>query len=75
MAAIDNAIREFSALAKQQDTKFATATAPPPGGLSSLVMTYQIGTPVLDLVTGLQGVVVDGKRENVIIPPAPEPGN
>lgn len=75
MAAIDNAIRELNALAKQQDTSFAAATAPPAGVVTDLAMTFQKGTNVLDLVTGQMGVVIDGKRENVIISPATQPGN
>jgi hypothetical protein len=70
MAAIDDAIREFNALAKQQDGALATAAAPVDGGSRNLSMTYAIGTRVLDLVSGENGTVIDGKRENVIIPPA-----
>lgn len=68
MAAIDDTLREIATMAKQQDAKTAAATAPPAGGIKSLVMSLPIGTNVLDLVTGEQGVIVDGKRENVIIP-------
>lgn len=68
MAALDDQIREMSALAKQRDAKFAAAAAPAPGGSKSLTMTFPIGTRVLDLITGEEGVVIDGKRENVVIP-------
>lgn len=68
MAAIDDAIREFNALGKQQDAKLATSSAPVDGGTRNLSMTHAIGTRVLDLVSGENGTVIDGKRENVIIP-------
>lgn len=68
MAAIDDSIREFSALTKQQAATFATSSAAVPGGPRNLSMTFPIGTSVLDLVTGEKGVVIDGKRENIIIP-------
>lgn len=75
MAAIDDTIREFTAKGKQVDTQLAGAAAPVPRGVISLSMSFQIGTPVLDLVSGLKGVVVDGKRENVIIPAAANNGS
>jgi hypothetical protein len=70
MDSIDNLIREVAALSSQRDAAFTAATAPVAGGAQNLLMTFPIGTPVLDLITGQQGVVIDGKRENVIIPPA-----
>jgi hypothetical protein len=70
MAAIDDAIRELNALGKRQDAALATSAAPVDGGARYLSMTYAIGTRVLDLVSGENGTVIDGKRENVIIPPA-----
>lgn len=70
MAKLDDLIRETQALAKQQDAAFTAAAAPVAGGARSLSMSYPIGSRVLDLVTGVQGVVVNGKRENVIISPA-----
>ena len=75
MAAIDDAIRVHAALASQQDKKLAAGSSAPPGGVVSLLTTFQIGDTVLDLVTGQQGVVIDGKRENVIIPAAGQAGN
>lgn len=68
MAAIDDSIREFNALGKQQDAAIAAAAAPVPGGPHNQSMSFAIGTRVLDLVTGESGTVIDGKRENVIIP-------
>lgn len=68
MAAIDDAIREHVALAKQRDAQFSTAVVAAPVVGFSLVRSFQIGQPVLDLITGQQGVVIDGKRENVLIP-------
>lgn len=74
MPSIDDAIREFNALAKQQDATLASSSAPIPGGARNLSMSFAIGTRVLDLVTGENGTVIDGKRENVIIPPASNSG-
>lgn len=68
--AIDNLIREAAALAGSHDSTLAAAAAPITGGTQNLLMSFPIGTPVLDLVTGEQGVVIDGKRENVIVSPA-----
>lgn len=75
MAAIDDAIRVHQSLANQQDRKFAGGASAPANGVASLSMTFQIGTKVLDYVTGHTGVVIDGKRENVIIPAASQPGD
>lgn len=75
MAAIDDAIREFGAKAKQQDAALASGAAQPAAAVVSRWMTIPIDTPVLDLVTGQQGVVIGGKRENVIIPPASQSGD
>lgn len=68
MSAIDDSIREYAALAKHLDAQFAAAAAPVAGGVRNLSMSLPIGTRVLDLVTGVKGTVIDGKRENVIIP-------
>ena len=70
MAAIDDAIREHVALSKQRDAQFTTAAAAAPVVGFSSARSFQIGQPVLDLVTGQNGVVIDGKRENVLIPTA-----
>lgn len=70
MAAIDDAIREYSALAKLHQTALTTSSAAVPGGPHNLSMTWNIGARVLDLVSGESGTVIDGKRENVIIPSA-----
>jgi hypothetical protein len=70
MSAIDDSIREFNALAKQQDAALSAAAAPVQGGPHNASMSWAIGTRVLDLVSGESGTVIDGKRENVIIPSA-----
>lgn len=70
MSSIDDSIREVNALGKRQDTAISAAAAPIPGGPYNLSMSFAIGTRVLDLVTGESGTVIDGKRENVLIPPA-----
>jgi hypothetical protein len=68
MAAIDDILRETSTLAKQRDAAFTAAAAGTAGGLKSMLMALPIGTRVVDLVTGHEGVIVDGRRENVVIP-------
>lgn len=75
MAAIDDLLRDTATLAKRRDAAFAAGATPPAGGSKSLVMALPIGTRVLDLVTGEEGVIVDGKRENVVIPIAGQPGS
>ena len=40
------------------------------GGAIAKALSWPIGAKVLDLVSGQMGVVVDGKRENVILPGA-----
>lgn len=70
MTSVNDAIREYTALAKQQNDKLAASSAAAPADPRNLSMSFAIGTKVLDLVTGENGVVIDGKRENVIIPSA-----
>jgi hypothetical protein len=68
MAAIDDTLRAAAALGKHHDAQLAAAAAPVAGGVRNLSMSIPIGTRVLDLVSGEKGTVIDGKRENVIIP-------
>jgi hypothetical protein len=70
MDSIEDAIREFNALGKQHDAALSSSSAAALDAPRSALMSYAIGTRVLDLVTGESGTVIDGKRENVIIPPA-----
>lgn len=74
MAAIDNLLRDTATLARQRDTAIAARLAPLPGSAQSMLMALPIGTRVVDLVTGEEGVIIDGHRENVVIPLASEPG-
>lgn len=67
-------IRHAAAAAKQHDTGITAALAPLPPSSKRLSMTIPIGTAVLDLVTGEKGVVIDGQRSNVIVPPAANSG-
>lgn len=67
MAAIDDLLRETATMAKARDNALTAAATPTPGGIKDLLMTYAIGTRVLDLTSGAEGVVIDGKRENVVI--------
>jgi len=68
MAAIDDTLREIGTMSRQRDNAFAAAAAPLPAAARAMVMTVPIGTRVLDLISGKEGVVIDGKRENVVIP-------
>ncbi len=68
MADLDNTIRRFTSLAQAQDKAFAAGAAAVPSAARNLSMSYAVGTRVLDLVTGVEGTVVHGQRENVIIP-------
>lgn len=68
MAVIDDLLRDTGTLAKQRDTAFAAATAATAGSTKSMLMALPIGTKVIDLITGEEGVIVDGHRENVVIP-------
>jgi hypothetical protein len=75
MPAIDDVLRETATLARQRDAAFSSAATLQPGGVKALSMALPIGTRVLDLITGEEGVIVDGKRENVLIPIASKPGS
>jgi hypothetical protein len=75
MAAIDDLLRNTAAMAKQRDAAFTAAAAQTAGATKALLMALPIGTRVVDLVTGLEGVIVDGHRENVVIPLANQPGS
>lgn len=75
MAAIDDVLRETATLAKQRDDAATAATAGTAGGVKALLMALPIGTRVVDLITGHEGVIVDGRRENVVIPLAGQPGS
>jgi len=75
MAAIDDLIHDFTTLAKQRDTQAAAGTAAVSQPAQSRLMALPIGTRVLDLVTGQEGVVIDGRRQNVVIPAASQPGS
>lgn len=68
MAALDDLLRDTATLAKKRDAALAAAATPTPGGVKDRLMSIPIGTRVLDLISGNEGVIVDGKRENVVIP-------
>jgi hypothetical protein len=70
MDAVANLIREVAAQSKQHDAELAAAAAPVAGGVATLLLRFPVYTKVLDLVTGEEGVVIGGKRENVVIPSA-----
>lgn len=64
----DATIMRINSLGAAADKQLAAAAAALPGGVRNLSMTYAIGTKVLDLVTGQNGVVIDGKRESITLP-------
>lgn len=68
MESADAAIMRINSLGAAADKQLAAAAALPPGGVKNLSLTYVIGTNVLDLVTGQNGVVIDGKRESITVP-------
>lgn len=68
-------IRDLSTQSKQTDDATKASLQQIPGGPRTLLLTFAPGTRVLDLVTGETGVVIDGKRENVLIPPASVAGS
>ena len=67
---LNNLVREITAATQQRGADFAAAVGVPAPGGETKSMAIAIGTPVLDLVTGQTGVVVNGKRENIVVPPA-----
>jgi len=74
MAAIDDLIHDFTTLAKQRDTQAAAGTAAAAESPKSRLMALPLGTRVLDLITGQEGTVIDGRRQNVVIPAAGQSG-
>lgn len=75
MAAIDDTLRETATMAKQRDAALTAAIAPMQGATKAMLMALPIGTRVIDLITGEEGVIVDGRRENVVIPIAAKSGS
>lgn len=70
MADLTNVLHNISTAAQQADAKLTAAAAPIVTGPHGLLLSFAQGTNVLDLVTGQNGVVIGGKRENVVIPSA-----
>jgi hypothetical protein len=62
------AVMRITSIGAAADKQLAAAAAPSPGGPRDRSMTFPIGTNVLDLVTGQNGVVIDGKRESITLP-------
>jgi spore germination protein GerM len=75
MPELEDVIREIALHSNQTDAALKTAAKPLAGGPRTLLLTFPIGANVLDLVTGEKGVVIDGKRENVVISTSTTPGN
>lgn len=70
MGTPQDVLRKQALQTTHHDAAVRAAVAPVPGGVRMRLLTFPIGTRVLDTITGEQGTVVNGKRENVIIPPA-----
>ena len=67
MADFSNRIRELGALTRQrrQTAKAITAARSPAAVPHGLALA--IGTRVLDLITGEEGVIVDGTVQHIIV--------
>lgn len=63
----DKMLQELAAAAAHHQRTFAAAAAPIDPAHVAKALTWPIGTRVLDLVTGVKGVVVNGRRENVLL--------
>jgi hypothetical protein len=72
---MDEVLQNGATMCRQRDAVCAAATTSLQGGIKALVMSIPIGTRVLDLITGEEGVIIDGQRENVLIPIASKPGS
>ncbi|HLJ76899.1 MAG TPA: hypothetical protein VKT75_05775 [Acidobacteriaceae bacterium] len=70
MEEIESAVMRITSLGAAADKQLAAASVLQPGGARNRSMTFPIGTNVFDLVTGQNGVVIDGKRESITIPTA-----
>jgi len=66
---LNNLVQAITAATQQRAAEFSAAVGVPAPGGETKSMAIAIGTPVLDLVTGQTGVVVNGKRENIVVPP------
>jgi hypothetical protein len=75
MAALPQLLHDITTLGKQQDARYAADAAAGQTPAKSILMALPIGTQVLDLVTGQTGVIVDGRRENIVIPASAKSGN
>lgn len=67
---LQNIVREAAGLAGAADDKLRSQARTPAGGAAAMLYSFVAGTPVLDLITGVEGVVIDARRENVVIPSA-----
>ena len=68
MPQLADVLHNIQTASAQADASLSAAAAPIARGATALLMTFAPGTNVLDLVTGENGVVISGKRENVVIP-------
>lgn len=73
MADIDHQIRELGLLNQVRRNAAGGAAVVGAGRLRLHGLKHSLGTRVLDLVTGEQGVIVDGKSEHVITNGTTEP--
>lgn len=72
---LQGVIRDISTQSKQTDDATKARLQQISGGPRTLLLQFAPGTRVVDLVTGEQGTVIDGKRENVLIPSASVSGS
>lgn len=68
MAALDDTLAATAKLASTRDAALTTAVVQQQATSKDKLLALPSGTRVLDLVTGHEGVVIDGQRRNVVIP-------
>ena len=67
MLDISQAQREYEALGRLQRATLAARVNPPTAAAETLGLTHATGARVLDLVSGVEGSILDGSGEQLII--------
>lgn len=68
MAALDDTLARTRQLASRRDAALTAAAVQQTASAKDRLVALPIGTRVLDLVTGHEGVVIDGQRHNIVVP-------
>ena len=66
MADLQQLTREFQSLGRQRRGQLAAAATSPEAAASDQGLTFRTGARVLDLVTGEEGIIVDGTAEHIV---------